>query len=596
MAVVGFDFGTTNSLISLITRDGVISFADDEGRPTPSVVSYEGSKTTVGREAREKLSEPGLGVHGAIVRSPKTLIGRESVFVAGVQRSPVDIVEDVIAFIRKQAQESEKVQGLEIDRAVVTIPVNMNGERRALLRDAFRAAGIGVVQFLHEPLAALYAYLRDRSDFEPTVRRLDRQMVLVFDWGGGTLDLTFCQLTDGMLVQIANDGTDKVGGDHFDAALRREIEKRFRQSKLISENVTVQPEAKGRLLHRCEQAKIDLSGRAKSEIFVTNFFDGLEDPDLSMTLDRKMMESIVLPLLDMGLDRIQSLLRREGYSPASISMCLATGGMVNMPVVRSRLNEIFGPQCVHVPERSASIISEGAAWVAFDEAKLLLAKQLELTLARNSHMTLLAAGFEMPLEGEVRRERFTLYCSDPTDGFGRFELVTPNKPGPRILRGDARRPLAHFQLRVDRCSKPLSERLELDINVDDNLILHAAARSTNAIEVSRTEVHELEFAIGLPARDSSDEKLNLPTLKTTRTTDQPGALIMRANLASADNDWASVPGEVLHDYNSDPSNIYMRSEPTDTQRGEYLYYQPCSGCGRRSNDPKCRCSTTYSLR
>ena len=96
MAVVGFDFGTTNSLISIVQGGRVISFNDEQGLPMPSVVCYEGSKTIVGREARERLSKAGLGVQGNVVRSPKTLLGRESVFVGGVERSPVDIVRDVV--------------------------------------------------------------------------------------------------------------------------------------------------------------------------------------------------------------------------------------------------------------------------------------------------------------------------------------------------------------------------------------------------------------------------------------------------------------------------------------------------------------------
>src|SRR3954467_6805934 len=87
MAVVGFDFGTTNSLISVVQGNRVLSFLDDQGLPVPSVVCYEGSQTIVGREARERLGHAGLGIQGSVVRSPKTLLGRESVFVAGVERS-----------------------------------------------------------------------------------------------------------------------------------------------------------------------------------------------------------------------------------------------------------------------------------------------------------------------------------------------------------------------------------------------------------------------------------------------------------------------------------------------------------------------------
>ena len=105
MSAIGFDFGTTNSLISIIRGNRAINFLDDEGMPIPSVVCYEGNRTIVGREAKERLSKAGLGVHGNIVRSPKMLLGDESVFIEGIERSPVDVVSDVVKFVCEQARE-----------------------------------------------------------------------------------------------------------------------------------------------------------------------------------------------------------------------------------------------------------------------------------------------------------------------------------------------------------------------------------------------------------------------------------------------------------------------------------------------------------
>ncbi|MGY2492134.1 Hsp70 family protein [Cupriavidus sp. CP313] len=592
MTVVGFDFGTTNSLISVVHGGRVVSFSDDKGLPIPSVVCYEGTKTIVGREARERLGQAGLGVHGNVVRSPKTLLGRESVFVGGVERSPVDIVRDVVRFVREQALENNKIRGLKglkAEKSVVTIPVNMEGHRRALLRDAFRMAGINVVQFVHEPLAALYGHLRSSDDFEATVRRYDRQLLLVFDWGGGTLDLTLCRLVDGLLVQVGNDGTDDVGGDLFDEELRNEVEKRVRASRSLPDEVSVQTEARSRLMHACERAKIDLSERSRASIFVPNFFVGLDDPDLDFSLSREELGEIVAHLIEKGIQRIERLLEREGYSSASIAMCLATGGMVNMPVVKSRLHELFGPQRVHVAERSGSLISEGAAWVAHDEARLHLAKKLELVLARNSYMQLLNAGLEMPQEGEVRGEKFDLYCVDPTDGFGKFQLVAPHRPGPKVLPDDLRRPLANLVVEVDSKAAPFRERLQLDVAIDENLVLKAHARSLNKRGLAETEVHDLEFALALP----TDKRgwLGSERLEDTSPDGQKhprGGLAMRSNIA-AHMDNKLVPGEVL--YKFAPLYFDRRHAPPQIQVDEMMYYEPCSGCGRPSNDPLCRCAS-----
>jgi molecular chaperone DnaK len=104
MSVVGFDFGTTNSLISVVRGNRPINYLDDEQRPIPSVVCYEGQQKIVGREARERLAQAGLGIQGNIVRSPKVLLGRDSVFIGGTERSPVDIAADVVRHVLQEAK------------------------------------------------------------------------------------------------------------------------------------------------------------------------------------------------------------------------------------------------------------------------------------------------------------------------------------------------------------------------------------------------------------------------------------------------------------------------------------------------------------
>jgi molecular chaperone DnaK len=593
MAIVGFDFGTTNSLISVVQGDRVISFNDEQGLPIPSVVSYEGSKTVVGRPARERMSKAGLGVQGSLVRSPKTLLGKESVYVGGQERSPVDIVRDVVGFVRSEAMKTRTVKNLKVDQAVVTIPVNMDGRRRSLLRDAFRSAGISIAQFVHEPLAALYGYLRSQEDLKATIRKFDRKLVLVFDWGGGTLDLTLCRVVDGMLVQVGNDGTDDVGGDLFDEEIRNEVEKRVREKLKKDGDVEVHEDARTRLMHECEKAKIDLSGRSNANIFVQTFFHELDDPALDLTLSRDDLEGIVSKLVSKGISRIQHLLAREGYSTTSVSLCLATGGIVNMPLVKARLHELFGPQRVHVSARSSSLISEGAAWVAHDKARLHLAKNVELTLARNSYMPLLTAGLEMPREGEIRKDSFTVYCVDPTDGHGKFQLVSPHRAGPKVMSDDKRRTLTNLVVNVDKKAAPFQERLQLDVAIDDNLVLVAKARSLNMRGLDESEVYDLEFALHFPS-GGGGWKVNseMPGSNEDAAKREPGDLVMRSNIASHENRLL-VPGEVLFKFEQYDRRLNRASQ---LQEDEYAYYKPCSYCGRASNDPLCRCSTSPTSR
>lgn len=589
MSVVGFDFGTTNSLISYISGDRAINYLDGDGLPVPSVVCYEGAKTIVGREAKERLGEAGLGVKGNAIRSPKVLLGKESVFVEGVERSPVDIVRDVVEYVATSALNNRGRDLARVNSAVVTIPVDMEGYRRAALRDAFRLAGIGIVQFVHEPLAALYGFFRAQADMSAMLRKYDRKLLLVFDWGGGTLDLTLCRLTDGMLVQVANDGTDEVGGDSFDEAIRNEIVKRALKTRGLDETIGIQPDGLTRLVHRCERAKIDLSLRERALVYVPSFFRGIEDESLDYPLHRDEMEEIVSGLLNKGLGRIAKLLDAADVSPAQVAACLATGGMANMPAIKSRLHEWFGAERVHVSDRSGTLIAEGAAWIAHDKARLHLAKNVELTLARNSYISLIKAGTSMPSEGEVSSESFHLYCVDPRDGFAKFQVCSPMRPGLKIMLNEPRNQLANLVVKVDSKARPFHERLELDIKLDDNLILHAKARSLNLRDMDEAAIHTLEFGLSFPEVNQG-WKGDVESEKEPKRSaeSRQGDLVVRANIADR-QDSALVPGELLYTY--DPYYFDVRRDPPEYQDLERLYYQPCSICKRASNDPLCKCAS-----
>lgn len=591
MNVVGFDFGTTNSLVSLIRGDRAISFFDDLGLPIPSVVCYEAGSTIVGREAKRRMATAGLGVYGNIVRSPKMLLGQESVFVDGVERGVTDVVADLIKYVRNAALTSPGRELKELDAAVVTIPVNFDGARRAALRDAFRLAGLRVTQFVHEPLAALYGFMRSAADRAETMRRYDRQLVLVFDWGGGTLDLTLCRVHQGTLLQIANDGTDEVGGDRFDEAIKNEVIVSVRRSRGLDDSTQAHPDAAARLLHLCEQAKIDLSGRDSVQVYLHDYFRGLPDGSLDHTLSRAELERISVPLVDAGLDRIRTLLEAARVSPAQIALCLATGGMVNMPVIKSRLHELFGAQRVFVAAGGGAAIAEGAAWIAHDRAGLRLAKSVELLLARNSHLSLIQAGTEMPAEREVRKEKCLLFCVDPRDGFAKMQLLTPARPGRQPMPNDPRNVLGTMVVRVHQDARPFFERIELNVEIDDNLILRGNARSMMGGEVAEVEVHNLEFGVALggagAGQPDASETATAPP-QHQHEQHEKGAVTIRANVADQ-IEHVLVPGELW--YKHHPEEFDTRRNPPRIQVEERLYYEPCAKCGRAINDPLCQCGS-----
>jgi molecular chaperone DnaK (HSP70) len=591
LAVVGFDFGTTNSLISVIVGDRAIDIVDTEtALPFPSVVRYEGERTIVGREAKQSLDTAGVGVHGDTVLSPKFLLGKESVHVRGVERSPVDIVYDVVSHVKSEALKNPRAADLEgVTSAVVTIPLIMNGRQRAALRDAFRRADIGIMQFVHEPLAALYGHFRSHEDTAGALREHDRRNVLVVDWGGGTLDLTLCRLSGGQVTQFLNSGSWEEGGDKFDEAIREGVIERFCNKTGIGAGSEIHPDARLRLRHDSERSKIDLSTRSSVTLYRPGFFRN-PDETLQYLLTREDMEEMTRPIVQSGMDRIRALLDSAGIGAPQVALCLVTGGMAAMPAISGRLHELFGPQRVQVSERSATLVAQGAAWIAHDRQRLRLAKTIELQLARGAYLPLIDAGSEMPIEHEVKSQQFHLYCSDPRDGSAKFQFFTPEHLGADVQTSDPRTPLGNIVVRVDDDALPFRERLELDLSIDDDMILHAYARSADLKDEARMQFQDLEFSISFPdAPPTSSVGGDSPfRLRDSGQLDHPGALVIRANVTSKADDFF-VPGELLYTYKR--GYFDSRLHPPRVQDEERLYYEPCAVCGRPSSDPACRCAS-----
>jgi actin-like ATPase involved in cell morphogenesis len=611
MEVFGFDFGTTNSLISQVIGGQTVVF-DQGGEPYPSVVCYEGDSVICGSEAKKRLATHEIGVIGNVVRSPKMLLNREYVYVDGIPRRPRDMVADIVKHVVTATEEDGRYK-LErgISRAVVTIPVDMDGKQRRELREAFRQAGLVIEQFVHEPMAALYGYLRTKEDPENELRRLEGHYLLVFDWGGGTLDLTLCQVQNGMLVQVRNDGTDELGGDVMDEAIRREVEKRaVEASGLDPDDVDIDPGARLRLLTRAEEAKIKLSTREQEPLYIPGYFrNDMSDPDIDILLTRSDLEEIIGQKVRQGIKRAKALIESADLTTSDISLCLATGGVVNMPAIKSGLYEMFGATRVEISERGFSIISEGAAWIAHDKARLRLAKNIEVHAARNQYFPVISAGYEMPTAGEVSEaEMLTLYCTDPRDGVGKVTLLSPTRHGRHVQANDARQPLACLNVKVEPSMKQLFERIMLALEVDDNLILHASAKSAIRGDSDNADIHSLEFGLdimqGIMGYSSSAQQKQRVSIgdmpkkmmgRSSQDKHQLGSIMLRPNVAIT-QDMSLVPGEAMvrKELGTAGGHFNRIEELTPLQREERVSYIACSYCGRGAGHPKCRCLSELS--
>ncbi len=581
---IGIDFGTTNSLISLVSRDVKIKSFDIFGRPHPSVVTYEGDRIICGKSARDKLSTRIIGVLGNTVRGPKKLISSEVINVDGRLMSPIEVISDYMSYLVEHARKYDTENIADLTRAVVTIPVALDGRGRKAFRNALLNIGVHVDLFIHEPLAALYGYFRGHDNFEEMLRSYEGKLLLVFDWGGGTLDLTLCKIINGALVQVLNRGNNLVGGDYLDEAILKYVLDKHAQKhdwtvdSLPSEN----PGMRARLLLECERAKIELSDKNETSIFLPEYYPGEdENSEIDEWLDKETLQNICSNTIEKGINEIHSLLSQDNANIDSqtIALCLATGGMVNMPFIKASLTEIFGISALNIAERGDRIISEGAAWIAYDNPVISLAKPFELVEARNSLLTIIQQGTALPERGHSIQAKQSMYCSDPRDGKAIFSFKRPQMVD-KNAAADPRTSYGNLSVEVNPEFPPLEERIELNVTIDDNLIAHVDITAADQQVTSSFEIYDLEFALDTKAKKQQGVKKNSRSrVKVSSPRGNANQLIARANISASNQSWDLVPGELMKEHND--KNKYLRVPMTEIQNTEHARYLPCANCGAR---------------
>lgn len=603
--VFGIDFGTTNSLASRVVGDRVLPLVDEvTGRPHPSVVWYRGGDIVVGREARQYLDITESGAPPGFVRSPKMTLRRAGpIFVDGLAIDPTDAVAEVLRHLKSDASRPrERAKGVPLEHAVMTIPVDFGGSERRLLRLAARKAGIGVVQFVHEPVAALYAYLRSQTEFQRQLARFEGRTVLVFDWGGGTLDLTLCRIQSGTIMQIASLGDNEVGGDRFDERLRNLLRaKHAAASGLDDVSALEQPGMAAKLLNQCEVVKISLSapGTDSEDVIIRDFLrtEG-KGRHLVASVTKDELEKESAGIVSRGLARIDEILELAHLTHQDIELCLATGGMVNMPAIMRGLTERFLGRVPRL-ENGDRIISEGAAWIAHDGLRLTLAKPIELLVAdssgRGAYYPMVAVGLPLPMENQVLPvANSRLFCVDPREGVAVVEFAKPNRigtPNP----SDPRKTLCVTSVAVDSNAAPLLERLECELQIDHDYVVKVTLRSTGRKASSEAEFHDLDFALSLlhaagttdsggaessgPGTGTGSGPITLNSLSGSNVTQRTNVAISQDKNKLGGDLWHLVSGDIVAKWR--PSHFDTRSNlPTQRQRDERNFYVPCARCER----------------
>ena len=598
--IFGIDFGTTNSLAAVAVGGRALALVDlVTGRPHPSVIWYRGSDIVVGREARQNMDVTESGVPAGFIRSPKMSLRREGpIFVDGRRVEPTDAVAEVLKHLKADAAVARgSAPGHDLARAVFTMPVDFGGPERRALREAARKAGIGVVQFVHEPVAALYAYLRSRPDLGRELARLEGRSILVFDWGGGTLDLTVCRVTGGAIMQVRNLGDNEVGGDKFDERLRNHLREKHSATHGIEDITALErPGMAAKLLHQCEILKIQLSDpKTDTEDVIVRNYLGV-DKNLLASVTRSELEDLSADIVARGLARIDKILEQAQLTYQDVELCLATGGMVNMPAIRDGLTERFVGRVPRL-ENGDRIIAEGAARIANDGLRLKLSKPIEILVAdtsgRGTYHSLVDAGWILPIENKIQNVANTrLFCVDPQEGFAVVEVAKPVKLG-KASPNDPRQSLCIARVAVDPNARPLIERIECNLQIDHDYVARVALKSTGRGEQSSEEFHDLEFGLSLaevasPDREGDDLGAGNPsgpvgeirTLANSNLFQRTNVALGERNHAHGDHLWKYVPGDLIEKWQANYFDT-RSSAATPRQREERNFYVPCARCKRR---------------
>lgn len=362
MAVVGIDLGTTNTVIAAVRDGRATALKDKLGRALlPSVVSFSPSgKRKVGYEAKDRRTiDPENTVF-----STKRLIGRtfDSEHVKkAISRLPFELKEgpgkstlvscygvdytlpEISAMVLEQAQQiGEARLGTTVSDAVITVPANFNDLQRAATKVAGRTAGLEVLRIINEPTAAALAYGFGKTN---------RERIAVYDFGGGTFDVTLLDLSDNVFEVLATAGDTFLGGDDIDRAIMdRMAEELFKKNKVDANADNLVRE---QLRAAAEKLKIDLSTRSMGKTRI-------EEIDFEFTLRRSEFEKLTEPLLKRTLEVCQEAMDVAGVANKDLDEILLVGGSTRIPLVRRRVSSFFGkmPQSRINPDE---VVAIGAA-------------------------------------------------------------------------------------------------------------------------------------------------------------------------------------------------------------------------------------------
>jgi molecular chaperone DnaK len=335
--IIGIDLGTSNSAAAVVEagRPTIIPSAEGTslgGKAFPSYVAFtKDGQMLVGEPARRQAVSNPEGTVMAIKRKMGT---DYKVSVYGKEYTP----QQISAFIlQKIKRDAEAYLGTKVEKAVITVPAYFNDNQRQATKDAGQIAGLEVVRIINEPTAAALAYGLDKAEKE--------QKILVFDLGGGTLDVTIMEFGQGVFEVISTSGDTQLGGTDMDNAIVDYVTKEFKSDTGI--DISKDKMAVQRAREAGEKAKIELSSTLETEINLPYLSADASGPKhLTMKLTRTKLEELVRPTVERCRKPMAQALDDAKLAPDKIDKVILVGGPTRMPIVQKFVDEIVGKKIV----------------------------------------------------------------------------------------------------------------------------------------------------------------------------------------------------------------------------------------------------------
>jgi molecular chaperone DnaK len=529
MAVVGIDLGTTNSVVATLRAGQVVVIPDPQGRRLhPSVVSFlpDGQKLFSHDAVARRIVDPKNTVYSA-----KRLIGlpfRSDEVRLAASRMPYEVQEGaneqavflgpggrtftvpeisglLISYLKQCAEVN---LGEDVTGAVITVPANFNDAQRRATMDAGRIAGLDVLRVLNEPTAAALAYGAGQNI---------SQRIAIYDFGGGTFDVTILQVEGYVFEVLATGGDTFLGGDDADSLLMNSLAETFNAQYGV--DPLRDPGTRARLLLAAEQIKRHLSENPEARGELKNLgVDATGQPiSVRFQISRAMFETAVGPLVARTINTCQEVLTAAQLTASQIDEVILVGGSTRIPLVRSEVQRYFGR-----PPRIDINPDEVVAWGAAIQAEIL-ANAGSATSSQAVLLDVTPRALGIATSGGVAEKIVDKNVPVPVEQTRVFSTSADNQTTVRIqvCQGESRRfeeniALGELELAGIPSARRGEVKIEVTFRVDTNGILRVRARDAAtgvareaAVNVRGT-MSEEEVAAAATRREDEEAAANLP--------------------------------------------------------------------------------------